>query len=228
MPSGTALDDADRDRQTGTGPSWPTARPARCIDTERFAPIAGARYDIATTVATPSGRDVLVTDSGNFQSVLFSFDRDEPSYFPGRALAVGDDLVVTTQNVGSEASITVFDHDGSAVSDARAPSVRAGMISGGSVIVVTVDGEVIELTAANGTTSTLDTLAIGTVQTGYVSPAGDRLIVVGDAGSAIIDEAGDVLARSPTWLPLDRGSTNWRRGLRAASRSSTRSPTVRV
>ena len=60
------------------------------LDTDTYAPIAGARYDVTTAVASPSGRDVLITDSGNFQTVLFSFDRDEPSYFPGRALAVSD------------------------------------------------------------------------------------------------------------------------------------------
>jgi len=204
MPSGTALTMLTATQNAGRsvmahGPS------GEVLDTESFAPIAGARYDFATTIATPSGRDVLVTDSGNFQSVLFSFDRDEPSFFPGRALAVGDELVVTTQNVGSEASITVFDHDGASVTDARTPPIRAGMISGGSVIVVTVEGEVIELTASNGATSTLDTLAVGIVQTGHVSPAGDRLIVVGDAGSVILDGAGDVVATIPDLAPLDEG-----------------------
>ena len=90
MPSGSALTiltaTASGDRAVfAHGPSGDV------LDTETFAPIAGARYDIASTVATPDGRDVLVTDSGNFQSVLFSFDRDEPSYFPGRSLAVDDD-----------------------------------------------------------------------------------------------------------------------------------------
>ena len=123
------------------------------IDTEASAPIAGAAYDVATAVASPSGREVLVTDSGNFQSVFFSFDRDEPSFFPGRALAVDDALVVTTQNVGSESSISVFDHDGETVTDARTASVRAGMIAGDHVILVTLDGDVLELDTSSGETS---------------------------------------------------------------------------
>ena len=69
----------------------------------------------------PSGRDVLVTDSGNFQSVLFSFDRDEPSFFPGLALAIDADLVVTAQNVGSDATINVFDHAGEPITTGRPP-----------------------------------------------------------------------------------------------------------
>ena len=118
-----------------------------------------------------------------------------------------DDLVVTTQNVGSEASITVFDHDGAAVTDARTPSVRAGMIAGDSVILVTVDGEIIELDrrrTAPRRHSTPST--VGTVQTGYVSPAGDRLIVVGDGGTR--DHRRDRATcseRFPTRVPLDTG-----------------------
>ena len=154
MPAGTRADDADRDRATATERCWSHGPSGEVLDTESFAPIAGARYDVATTVASPSGRDVLVTDSGNFQSVLFSFDRDEPSYFPGRALAVDDRLVVTTQNVGTEASITVFDHDGD-VGHRRPHAVGAGRHDRRRpVILVTVDGEVHRTRhAVSGTTS---------------------------------------------------------------------------
>ena len=172
------------------------------LDTDGSTPITGARFDVSTALAAPSGRDVLITDSGNFQTVLFSFDSDEPSFFPGRALAVGDDLVVTTQNVGNEANVTVFGHDGSSVTDARSPSVRAGMLADGSVILVTVDGEIIELTVSNGTTSAVGTLDIGTVQTGHVDPTGTRLIVTGDAGTAIVDDAGAVLGTFTDGAPL--------------------------
>jgi hypothetical protein len=204
MPAGTASTmltaTADASRAViAHGPSGDV------LDTETFAPIAGARYDVGTAIAAPAGRDVLVTDSGNFQTVLLSFDRDAPSYFPGRALAVGDDLVVTTQNVGSEANITVFDHDGTSVTDARAPSVRAGMITGGDVLLVTVDGEILELTVSNGTTSAIDSLAIGTVETGFVTPGGDRLVVVGSTGTSIVDADGSVLATFPSAAPLDVG-----------------------
>ncbi len=82
------------------------------IDTDTFASVVGARYEFADARSSASGRDILVTDSGNFQSVLISFDRDEPSFFPGLALAVDEDLVVTAQNVGNDATINLFDHAG--------------------------------------------------------------------------------------------------------------------
>ena len=58
------------------GPSGDT------IDTDTFAPVVGARYEFASARSSASGRDVLVTDSGNFQSVLLSFDRDPDTREP--------------------------------------------------------------------------------------------------------------------------------------------------
>ena len=56
-----------------------------CVFTNTSVPSAIAKYH-----ATEMAREI-VTDAGNFQSVLFSFDREEPSFFPGLALAVGDE-----------------------------------------------------------------------------------------------------------------------------------------
>jgi hypothetical protein len=111
------------------------------IDTDDAAPIAGTRYEWASALGVPSGRDVLVTDSGNFQSVLLSFDRDEPSYFPGLALAINDEVVVTAQNVGTDAKVDVFDHDREPISSGSSPSVRAALIGDGTIQLVPVDGE---------------------------------------------------------------------------------------
>ena len=139
------------------------------IDTDSFAPVVGARYEFADARSSASGRDVFVTDSGNFQSVLFSFDRDEPSFFPGLALAVDADLVVTAQNVGGDATISVFDHDGEPITTGRTPSVRAGMITGAGVVLVTVDGESSSMSSSDGETSEAGRLDIGTVESGDVT-----------------------------------------------------------
>jgi hypothetical protein len=172
------------------------------IDTDSFAPVVGARYEFADARATPSGRNVLVTDSGNFQSVLFSFDRDQPSYFPGLGLAVGDDVVITAQNVGNNATINVFDHAGEALATGQTSSVRAGMVGGDGAVLITVDGAVVTLDLANGDTSDGDDLEIGTVTSGVVTTSGDRLVVSGAEGTAVVDaEAGTVGTYSGTRLP---------------------------
>lgn len=163
------------------------------IDTDTFAPVVGARYEFDGARSSPSGRDVLVTDSGNFQSVLISFDRDEPSFFPGLALAVDDDLVVTAQNVGSDATINVFDHTGEPITTGRTASVRAGMIADAGLVLVTVDGVVVMMSTSSGDTSDGARLDIGTIESGNVTPSGDRLVVTGSTGTALIGADSGVI-----------------------------------
>lgn len=205
QPSGSALTMilAPADGERGLlvhGPSGDV------LDTDSFAPIPGTRFEWSDALSDPSGRHLLVTDSGNFQSVLFSFDRDEPSYVPGLALAVDDRLIVTAQNVGAEATINVFEHDGSPVSSGSASSVRAAMITDDSIRLVTVDGEVVTMATASGETDSSDGLAIGPVESGTVSTDGRRLLVSGTEGTAIVDDDGDVIG---TYPGLALPATTW-------------------
>jgi hypothetical protein len=171
------------------------------IDTDTFAPVVGARYEFDDARSSPSGRDVLVTDSGNFQSVLISFDRDEPSFFPGLALAVDADLVVTAQNVGSDATINVFDHSGDPVTTGRTSSVRAGMITEAGVVLVTVEGVIVTLSTSSGDTADGTRLDIGTIESGSVTPNGDRLVVTGATGTALVGTGGELIASYDAWRP---------------------------
>ncbi len=183
---------------------------AEVIDTAEGDTVPGARYDVGLAIAEPDGRHILVTDSGNFQSVLFSFDRDAPSFFPGLALAVNNDVVVTAANVGTNANVAVFDHTGDPGVAAQTTSVRAGMVSDGAVILIGVDGEVLALALTSGDVTEISTLSIGTVESGHVSVNGDRLIVIGTEGTAVVDGEGTVLAELPGARPtvsgLDEGA----------------------
>ncbi len=172
------------------------------LDTDDVAPIAGTRYEWAGSRSVPSGRNILVTDSGNFQSVLLSFDRDEPSYFPGLALAIDDDLVVTAQNVGANAAVEVFDHDGEPIASGSTSSVRAALIGDGAVQLVTVDGDIVSMSTSSGDTESIGGLDIGAVEFGVVSTGGDRLIVSGADGSAIVDTDGSVIGTYPLRRPF--------------------------
>jgi hypothetical protein len=184
------------------GPSGDT------IDTDTFAPVVGARFEFADARAAASGRDVLVTDSGNFQSVLFSFDRDEPSFFWGLALAVDADLVVTAQNVGSDATVNVFDHSGELLSTGRTTSVRAGMLSDSAVVLVTVDGAVVTMSSSDGVVSEAAQLDIGVIQSGTVTTGGDRLVVTGSAGTAIVGGNAEIIASYDAQRPAGDPSSS--------------------
>lgn len=177
------------------------------LDTDTFAPVAGARYELGAARSDPSGRHLLVTDSGNFQSVLFSFDREEPSYFPGLALAVDGDAVVTAQNVGNDATVSVFDHTEESLGSARTPSVRAALLTDDSVRLVTVEGRILDLDIDSGDTEEGEELGIGTVTQGHVGTAGDRLVVVGSDGTAVVADDGSVVGTYPGLLPRETAAS---------------------
>lgn len=173
------------------------------LDTAEFAPIVGTRFEFDQSRSTPSGRSVLVTDSGNFQSVLLSFDREEPSYFPGLALAIDDDLVVTGQNVGTEATISVFDHDGEPIASSRTPSVRAAMLVDDVIQLVTADGEIVAVSTDSGDNESVGQLDIGTITSASVTTNGDVLIVVGAAGTGLVGAEGQTIASFDGLSPVD-------------------------
>jgi hypothetical protein len=172
------------------------------VDTDGFAPIPGTRFEWTATKTDPTGRHVLVTDSGNFQTVLFSFDRDEPSYMPGRALAIDDRIAVTTQNVGNEATVSVFDHEGTLLSSGAAASVRAAIIADDSIRLVTVDAEIVTMSVSSGQTELNAGVDIGAVESGRVTAGGDRLVVTGEEGSALVGPDGELVGIFGGLVPL--------------------------
>lgn len=203
MPSGSAktliVRDANSQRALFVhGPSGDV------IDSDDFA-IAGARYDTQLARSDAAGRHILVTDAGNFQSVLFSFDRAEPSFFLGLALAVDNTSVITAQNVGNAATVSVYDHAGEQVSSATTASVRGAMLAASNVVVVTVNGDVNLMNRDSGDIQKVSDLAIGTVEAGHVSPRGDRLIMIGSDGTAIVGSDGAVVAEILDARPTSTG-----------------------
>ena len=203
MPSGSAktLIARDANSQRALFVHGPTGD---VIDSDDFA-IVGARYDTQLARSDSAGRHVLVTDAGNFQSVLFSFDRTEPSFFLGLALAVDSTAVVTAQNVGNAATVSVYDHDGVEISSATTASVRGAMLAASNVVVVTVNGDVNLMDRNSGDMQKVADLAIGTVEAGHVSTRGDRLIMIGTDGTAVVDNTGTVLAEVLDARPTNTG-----------------------
>jgi hypothetical protein len=80
------------------------------------------------------------------------------------------------------------------------------MITGDEIQLVTVDGEVVTMDATSGNTGSAGQLGIGQVESGRVSTSGDRLIVAGAEGTAIVDEDGAVVVAFADLQPV---ATPW-------------------
>ena len=85
--------------------------------------------------------------------------------------------------------------------------MRAGMITDTGVVLVTVDGAVVTMSPSSGDTSDVSQLDIGTIRSGTVTTAGDRLIVSGATGTAIVGGDGTSIASFEAQRPAGDGST---------------------
>jgi hypothetical protein len=79
------------------------------------------------------------------------------------------------------------------------------MISDDKVILVGIDGNILGLALSDGDITELGSLSIGTVEFGDVATRGDRLIVVGELGTALIDADGTIVTELPGARPTTSG-----------------------
>jgi hypothetical protein len=61
-------------------------------------------------------------------------------------------------------------------------------------VLVTVDGEIVVMSSSNGDVAEEGRLGIGAIESGHVTTSGDRLVVTGASGSAIVDDTAAVVA----------------------------------
>lgn len=144
----------------------------------------------------PDGDAWAVGDSRDFQTVVIRADRDDAAFYPGAPLAIGGDLVATSQNVGSSAEIGLFDAAGERVASFTSARPAGGVISDGRLVFVTVDGTVLAASEGDDEAEELGALTLPAADAVHTVSAvrdGTRLVVAGDRFQAAIDLDGDVL-----------------------------------
>ncbi|MGH9134917.1 MAG: hypothetical protein ACRDZZ_13340 [Ilumatobacteraceae bacterium] len=143
------------------------------------------------------GRAFAIGDGRNFQTVVVRFGRDDATFFPDVPMAVADDLVVTSQTVGSSAELGLFGADGERrASIASEQRPIGGLIAGDRFVYVSDAGAIFAVTAGSDAPRRLGAIALPpgeTVQS--VAPALDanRLVVAGAQFQAIVDLDGAIL-----------------------------------
>jgi hypothetical protein len=171
---------------------------------------------LADSIRTDNdGTAFAIGDGRNFQTVVVRFGRTDAEYFPDVPMAVADDLVVTSQTVGSSAELGLFDADGerlaSIATDARP---IGGVIDGERFVFVSESGAIFAVTSDDDTPDRLGVIALpqgDVVQSVWPALAGSRLVVAGAQFQAIVDLDGttlfqttftattEILTPTPTW-----------------------------
>ncbi len=165
--------------------------------------------------AANDGKAFAIGDGRNFQTVVVRFGRTDATFFPDVPMAVGDDLVVTSQTVGSSAELGLFDAEGERLASiATEGRPIGGVIDGERFVFVGDSGAIFAVTADDDEPSRLGAIALpvgDVVQSVWPALAGSRLVVSGAQFQAIVDLDGTTLFQttfttatelippSPTW-----------------------------
>lgn len=184
--------------------------------TEQASPLIFAE----TMRHAADGSGFAMADAANFRTILVRPGDAAPRYFLGQPLAVGDELVATSQVIDREASVGIFDLDRADEGSATIEIPAGGVFDGDALVVLSVDGTLYRLARGGEAAERIGSIAVPAGETvGWVRPAldGERLVVAGTVFEAVVDLSGrtvftttftdavDVLTPDPSWTCLPVG-----------------------
>jgi hypothetical protein len=169
------------------------------------------------------GSAFAIGDGRNFQTVVVRFGRTDATFFPDVPMAVADDLVVTSQTVGSSAELGLFDADGERLASvASEERPVGGLIEGERFVFVSETGAIYAASADDEAPRRLGAIALPegeAVQSVWPALGGTRLVASGAGFQAIVDLDGTTLFQAtfptatttltptPTWHCLPVGGS---------------------
>ena len=182
-----------------------------------------------TIRANPSGTRVAVADAGTFQTILIDttidigddgdINDDEKdravTFYPDQPIAVGDELIATSQVRGGSAEIALFGSDGVRRTTVSSALPVGGLFDDGALIYATVDGLVLRVKADSKEPEVLGEVALPAgAQVRSIAPAldGQRLIISGDTFETVVDLDGNIIFTTTfpaTLVPLP-SAVAWR------------------
>ena len=163
-----------------------------------------------------------IADAASFQTIVVRPGEPDVVFLADQPIAVGDELIATSQTVGLQAEVRLVDLERSVEASAptQIPAGAIGVMSGDTLTMVSVDGGVFRIEPGDESASRLGAVAVaagGVIQ--WVRPTldGERLVVSGDTFQAVVDLEGRTLFTTtfaaptvapfpdPTWSCLPVG-----------------------
>ncbi len=199
LPTGDALTLLVAPRERGdlllVGASAAFAEPT-VVDIATVAELDDPLLFAETARADPSATRLAVGDGRDFQTVVVGLDDAPVVFLPGVPMAVGDSLVATSQNIGPDAELGLFDPDGSRRATVPSPRPVGGVIDDERFVYVTADGRILAAGVGDRDPEELGTISIPAddrVTTVRPALGHTRLVVSGARFEALVDLAGAVL-----------------------------------
>jgi hypothetical protein len=166
------------------------------------------------------GRRFALADAARFRTILVTVDEAEPRYFPDQPIAVGDELIATSQVIDREADVTLSDLDRETQARTTVAIPADGMLVGERLLVISTDGTLSALEPGDEDAERVAAVAVpaGDLVTSMTPTLdGERLVVSGTTFEAVLDLDGttvftttftgdvDALRPDPGWHCLPVG-----------------------
>ena len=161
-----------------------------------------------------------IADATNFQTIAIRPDGDEPLFLPDLPVAVGDDLIATSQTVGLQADISLVTLDRTTEANVPAEIPAGGEIIDDTLTMVSVAGGIFRIEPGAEEAERLGILATPageSVRAAAPVVGGDRIVASGTTFVAIVDldgsavystvlpQAVEFVEPEPTWACLPVG-----------------------
>ena len=188
---------------------------------------ASPRFFLETLRFDSTGRRFAVADATTFQTVVIDTDADPPvaTMFAAQPLTLDNEHVVTSQVVGQQADLTLYDYERAKLATVTDGLAAGGALDGDDVVVVSIDGAVSRFGPGDESAERVGATAVPAGAT--ISPpihpsaSGTRLVVFGGVFEAVLDHEGRTIFTTtftaeveepriePGWtcLPVGGGST---------------------
>lgn len=160
------------------------------------------------------GSAFAVADAANFQTILVQPGVPGALFLPDQPVAVGDELVATSETVGLQVDVALVDHERRDQAKVRSEIPAGAVMVDDELVMVSVDGEMYRIESGNETADSIGTIAVPSgdrVQ--WVRPSLDqrRLVVAGDTFEAVVDlDGGTVFTTSfPAAVEISPPDPNW-------------------
>ncbi len=155
---------------------------------------------------SPEGTAFAVADAANFQTIVVRPEVDEATFLQDQPVAVGDELIATSQTVGRQADVALFDFERREQANVPTEIPAGGMMLDDTLLMVSIDGEISMIERGAQEARSLGSTAVpsgATVRSVHPTAAGERIVVIGNVFVAVVDLDGNTVFNTTFTTPVD-------------------------
>jgi hypothetical protein len=156
-----------------------------------------------------------VADAASFQTIVVRQGSDEVAFFGSQPVALTGDRVATSQIIGGQADIELFDYERNSKTRVPAPIPAGGVMVDDELVMVAIDGGVYRVESGQQEAQRVGQIAVpsgATVTAVQPTFDGDRLVVTGSVFEAVVGLDGKTLFTTTftTAIDTDPVAADWR------------------